>query len=153
MIVALKVLPSGVLTNERAVQLFLHEVRAAPTCTTRTSSPPTTPARSTAATTWCSSSSTAELTSWFATRPLSVGLACDYIRQAATGLQRPPAEDGPPRHRRRTSCQGAGHGLTGESSAGQVKVSDFGLARLAGSAAVIPGYAAHTPPSSRATTP
>src|SRR5262249_29857499 len=61
--------------------------------------------------------------------PLSVGLACDYIRQAAHGLQGAHAAGMVHRDIKPANILVQRRGP--EASPGLVKVSDFGLARLA----------------------
>src|SRR5262249_7910050 len=63
--------------------------------------------------------------------PLSVGLACDYIRQAASGLQCAHLLGMVHRDVKPANILVQRHGLNGEGSPGLVKISDFGLARLA----------------------
>jgi serine/threonine-protein kinase len=62
--------------------------------------------------------------------PLSVGLACDYIRQAAHGLQCAHVLGMLHRDIKPANILVQWHGLGGADAPGLVKVSDFGLARL-----------------------
>jgi serine/threonine-protein kinase len=62
--------------------------------------------------------------------PLSVGLACDYIRQVASGLQCAHLRGMLHRDIKPANILVQWHGLNGENAPGLVKIGDFGLARL-----------------------
>src|SRR5262249_23725951 len=62
--------------------------------------------------------------------PLSVGLACDYVRQVASGLQCAHLLGMLHRDVKPANVLVQWHGLAGDDSPGLVKISDFGLARL-----------------------
>ena len=88
-LVALKMIRPELLERPAMVVRFRKEVRAAARLPTPTSWPPTTPTRPAAriSSSW-SSSSGMDLDRLAKERgPLPVGVACDYARQAACGLQ------------------------------------------------------------------
>jgi serine/threonine-protein kinase len=132
-VVALKVLTAELLNTERAVELFLHEVRAVsqlvhPNIVTAFDANEI--------------SGRYYLVMEHVDGPnldqlvrrqgvLSVGLACDYIRQAANGLQCAHLLGMVHRDIKPANILVQWHGLNGASSPGLVKISDFGLARLA----------------------
>jgi eukaryotic-like serine/threonine-protein kinase len=131
-IVALKVLASNVLKSERAIELFLHEVRAAAALV-----------HPNIVTAYDASSSNGRYylvmeyvdglnLDQLVRRHgrLSVGLACDYIRQAANGLQCAHLQGMVHRDIKPANLLVQGHDLSGGASAGLVKISDFGLARV-----------------------
>ena len=62
--------------------------------------------------------------------PLSVGLACDYVKQIAAGLQCAHLRGMLHRDIKPANILVQSQNLGGESSPGLIKVSDFGLARL-----------------------
>jgi serine/threonine protein kinase len=131
-IVALKMLNSDLLESARAVQLFLHEVRAVarlihPNIVTAYDANEV--------------SGRYYLVLEFVDGPdldqlvrahglLPVGLACDYARQVANGLQCAHALGMVHRDIKPANILVQRQGPAGESSPGLVKISDFGLARL-----------------------
>ncbi|MFO0876658.1 MAG: serine/threonine-protein kinase [Gemmataceae bacterium] len=140
--VALKVLSNRLLSTERAVQLFLHEVRAAAAL----QHPNIVIAYDASV-----HQDRHFLVLEYVDGPnldqlvrqqgrLSVGLACDYIRQVANGLQCAHLLGMVHRDLKPANILVQWHGLLGESSPGLVKISDFGLARLATPAEPLPGH-------------
>lgn len=131
--VALKVLSPDLLNTERAVDLFLHEVRAV----AQLQHPNVVAAYDASAANgryylvleYVDGPNLDQLVRHQG--PLTVGLACDYLRQAANGLQCAHLLKMLHRDLKPANILVQWHGLTGENSPGLVKVSDFGLARLA----------------------
>lgn len=131
-VVALKVLANNLLQTERAVQLFLHEVRAAaslqhPNIVIAYDANEV-DGRYYLVLEFVDGPNLDQLVR--KQGPLSVGLACDYIRQAAQGLQCAFLQGMVHRDIKPANILVQWRGL-GESSAGLVKISDFGLARIA----------------------
>ena len=125
-VVALKVIRKPTAsTSTDAVRRFHREIRPSPSSTTPTSSGPTTPARPATRHFFVMEYvDGTDLASWSSSNgPLPVGQACDYIRQAALGLQHAHEQglvhrDIKPRN------------LLLDRRQGVVKVLDLGLARL-----------------------
>jgi eukaryotic-like serine/threonine-protein kinase len=130
-IVALKVLSPGLLSNERARELFLREVRAAaqlvhPNVVTAYDANEV-DGRFFLVLEYVDGPNLDQLVR--KQGPLSVGLACDYVRQVAVGLQRAHALGMVHRDIKPANILAQRHGVS-EDSPGLVKISDFGLARL-----------------------
>jgi serine/threonine-protein kinase len=139
-IVALKVLASKLLNTERAIELFLHEVRAVsqlvhPNIVTAFDANEI-KGRYYLVMEYVDGPNLDQLVR--KQGPLSVGLACDYIRQVATGLQCAHLLGMIHRDIKPANILVQWHGLNGETSPGLVKISDFGLARLASPQAGVP---------------
>jgi serine/threonine-protein kinase len=131
--VALKVLAPDLLQTDRAVELFLHEVRACaqlvhPNIVTAFDANET-DGRYYLVLEYVEGPNLEQLVR--KQGPLSVGLACDYIRQAANGLQCAHLQRMVHRDIKPANILVQWHGMNGEGSPGLVKISDFGLARLA----------------------
>jgi serine/threonine-protein kinase len=130
-IVALKVLSPGLIDTERAQELFLREVRAA----ARLTHPNIVTAydanevsgRFYLVLEFVDGPNLDQLVR--AQGPLAVGLACDYIRQAALGLQCAHAVGMVHRDLKPSNILVQRRGPD-DSAPGLVKISDFGLARL-----------------------
>ena len=140
-IVALKVLSPGLVDNERAHELFLREVRAAaqlvyPNIVTAYDANQI-DGRYFLVMEYVDGLNLDQLVR--KQGPLSVGLACDYVRQVAIGLQRAHALGMVHRDIKPANILAQRHGVS-EDSPGLVKISDFGLARLQ-----TPGAATHSP--------
>jgi serine/threonine-protein kinase len=131
-IVALKVLAPELLKTERAIELFQHEVRA----TGRLVHP-------NIVTAYDANEIKGRyyLVLEFVDGPnldqlvrerghLSVGLACDYIRQVACGLMCAHALGMVHRDIKPANILVQWHGNAGDGAPGLVKISDFGLARF-----------------------
>jgi len=132
-LVALKVLANELLSTERAVQLFLHEVRAAallvhPNIVTAYDANEA-GGRYYLVLEFVDGPNLDQLVR--KQGPLSVGLACDYVRQACAALQCAHARGMVHRDVKPANILVQWHGASGDDSPGLVKVSDFGLARLA----------------------
>jgi serine/threonine protein kinase len=132
-IVAVKVLAPDVLAGDRASEMFLHEVRAVaqlvhPNIVTAFDASETS-GRYYLVLEYVDGPTLDQLVR--KQGPLSVGLACDYIRQAASGLQCAHARGMVHRDVKPANILVQRHGLNGDDSPGLVKISDFGLARLA----------------------
>jgi serine/threonine protein kinase len=130
-IVALKVLSPGLLGSERARELFLREVRAAaqlvhPNIVTAYDANEV-DGRFFLVLEFVDGPNLDQLVR--KQGPLSVGLACDYVRQVAVGLQRAHALGMVHRDIKPANILAQRHGVS-EDSPGLVKISDFGLARL-----------------------
>jgi eukaryotic-like serine/threonine-protein kinase len=139
-IVALKVLSPGLLGSERARELFLREVRAAaqlvhPNIVTAYDANEV-DGRFFLVLEFVDGPNLDQLVR--KQGPLSVGLACDYVRQVAIGLQRAHALGMVHRDIKPANILAQRHGVS-EDSPGLVKISDFGLARLQ-----TPGTATHS---------
>jgi serine/threonine-protein kinase len=145
-IVALKVLAAKLLQTERAVELFLHEVRAVaqlvhPNVVTAFDANEIS-GRYYLVMEYVDGPNLDQLVR--KQGPLSVGLACDYIRQAANGLEAAHARGMVHRDVKPANILVQWHGQGGADAPGLVKIGDFGLARLATPAAgASPGQPAH----------
>jgi eukaryotic-like serine/threonine-protein kinase len=130
-VVALKVLANAVLQSERAVQLFLHEVRAVGVLQHRNIvvayDANEVNGRYYLVLEYVDGPNLDQLVR--RRGPLPVGLACDYIRQAALGLQF--AHELGMVHRDIKPANILLQTRGGGANEGVIKVSDFGLARLA----------------------
>jgi serine/threonine protein kinase len=131
-LVALKVLSADLLSTERAVELFLHEVRAVaqivhPNVVTAFDANEVN-GRYYLVLEYVDGPNLDQLVR--KQGPLSVGLACDYIRQVANGLQCAHLQGMVHRDVKPANLLVQWHGLNGDDSPGLVKISDFGLARL-----------------------
>ncbi len=131
-IVALKMLNSELLDSERAVGLFLHEVRAVsrlvhPNIVTAYDANEVN-GRYYLVLEYVDGPDLDQLVR--AQGPLPVGLACDYARQVALGLQCAHGLGMVHRDIKPANILVPLHGPDGEGSPGLVKISDFGLARL-----------------------
>jgi serine/threonine-protein kinase len=129
--VALKVLAPGLLETDRAHELFLREVRAAaqlvhPNIVTAYDANEV-DGRFFLVLEYVDGPNLDQLVR--KQGPLSVGLACDYIRQSANGLQCAHAVGMVHRDIKPANILVQLRGLNDETP-GLVKVSDFGLARL-----------------------
>jgi serine/threonine-protein kinase len=129
-IVALKILAPGLTQNERAQELFLREVRAIaqlvhPNIVTAYDANKAGD-RYYLVLEYVDGPNLDQLVK--ARGPLSIGQACDYIRQAAQGLQ--AAHVLGMVHRDIKPANILVQGRTADGSPGLVKISDFGLARL-----------------------
>jgi eukaryotic-like serine/threonine-protein kinase len=130
-VVALKVLAPHLLSNPRAVELFQHEVRAAaqlvhPNIVTAYDANRS-GGRYYLVLEYVDGPNLGQMVR--KRGPLSVGLACDYVRQAALGLQHAHNLGMLHRDIKPANLLVQRRGLApGES--GLLKVSDFGLARL-----------------------
>jgi serine/threonine-protein kinase len=136
-IVALKVLTAELLQTERAIELFLHEVRAVsqlvhPNIVTAFDANEV-GGRYYLVLEFVDGPNLDQLVR--KQGPLSVGLACDYIRQTANGLQCAHLLGMVHRDIKPANILVQKHGLSGDDSPGLVKVGDFGLARVAHPAA------------------
>jgi serine/threonine protein kinase len=143
-IVALKVLAPNLLATERSVALFLHEVRAVaqlvhPNIVTAYDANEVN-GRHYLVLEYVDGPNLEQLVR--SQGPLSVGLACDYVRQAAHGLQCAHALGMIHRDIKPANIMVQWHGLGGADAPGLVKVSDFGLARLHVPAGLQPGDSA-----------
>ncbi len=132
-IVALKVLASEVLHSDRAVELFLHEVRAVsqlvhPHIVTAFDANAVN-GRYYLVLEYVDGPNLDQLVR--KQGPLPVGLACDYVRQVADGLSAAHARGMVHRDVKPANILVQWHGHNGDDSPGLVKISDFGLARLA----------------------
>jgi serine/threonine-protein kinase len=130
-IVALKVLSPGLIDTERAQELFLREVRAAarlihPNIVTAYDANEVN-RRFYLVLEYVDGPNLDQLVK--AQGPLAVGLACDYIRQAAQGLQCAHALGMVHRDIKPANILVQRRGAD-DSTPGLVKISDFGLARL-----------------------
>jgi serine/threonine-protein kinase len=130
-LVALKVLAPELLKTERAVQLFLHEIRAVgqlvhPHIVTAYDANQA-GERFYLVLEYIDGPNLDQLVR--RQGPLKVGLACDYILQACAGLQCAHKRGMVHRDIKPANILVQRHGADG--SPGLVKVSDFGLARLA----------------------
>jgi serine/threonine-protein kinase len=130
--VALKVLAPDLLATDRAVEMFLHEVRAVaqivhPNIVTAFDANETN-GRYYLVLEYVDGPNLDELVR--TQGPLSVGLACDYIRQVATGLQCAHLRGMIHRDIKPANLLVQWHGPNGDASGGLVKISDFGLARV-----------------------
>jgi serine/threonine-protein kinase len=132
-VVALKVLAPELLTTDRAIDLFLHEVRAYSHLV-----------HPNVVTAYDANEANGRyyLVLEYVDGPnldqlvrrqgrLSVGLACDYVRQVALGLEAAHQLGMVHRDIKPANILVQQRGLNGDDSPGLVKVSDFGLARLA----------------------
>jgi serine/threonine protein kinase len=131
-IVALKVLTAELFKAERALELFLHEVRAAarlvhPNIVTAYDANEV-GGRYYLVLEYVDGPNLDQLVR--KQGPLSVGLACDYVRQAASGLQCAHALGMLHRDIKPANIIVQWHGLNGPATPGLVKIGDFGLARL-----------------------
>ncbi len=131
-VVALKVLANELLTTERAVELFLHEVRAMghlvhPNIVAAFDANEIN-GRYYLVLEFVDGPNLDQLVR--KQGPLSVGLACDYVRQVAQGLTAAHALGMVHRDVKPANILVQWHGLHGEGSPGLVKIGDFGLARL-----------------------
>jgi serine/threonine-protein kinase len=131
-LVALKVLAADLLATERAIDLFLHEVRAIaqvvhPNIVTAFDANEVN-GRYYLVLEYVDGPNLDQLVR--RQGPLSVGLACDYVRQVANGLQCAHVKGMVHRDIKPANLLVQWHGLNGDDSAGLVKISDFGLARL-----------------------
>ena len=131
-LVALKVLASELLATERAVELFRHEVRAVaqlvhPNIITAFDAGEG-EGRYYLVLEYIDGPNLDQLVR--KQGPLSVGLASDYIRQAAAGLQCAHARGMVHRDIKPANILVQRHGQNGDDAPGLVKISDFGLARL-----------------------
>jgi serine/threonine protein kinase len=131
-LVALKVLSADLISTERAVELFLHEVRAIaqivhPNIVTAFDANEIN-GRYYLVLEYVDGPNLDQLIR--KQGPLTVGLACDYVRQVANGLQCAHVKGMVHRDIKPANLLVQWHGLNGEESPGLVKVSDFGLARL-----------------------
>jgi serine/threonine-protein kinase len=132
-IVALKVLAAELLSTGRAVQLFRHEMRAAallvhPNIVTAYDANEA-GGRYFLVLEFVDGPNLDQLVR--KQGPLSVGLACDYVRQSCMALQCAHANGMVHRDIKPANILVQWHGASGDDSPGLVKVSDFGLARLA----------------------
>jgi serine/threonine-protein kinase len=132
-IVALKVLTAELLNTERAIELFLHEVRAVsqlvhPNIVTAFDANEV-KGRYYLVMEYVDGPNLDQLVR--KQGPLSVGLACDYIRQVANGLQSAHLLGMVHRDIKPANILVQWHGQGGDDAPGLVKISDFGLARLA----------------------
>lgn len=139
-IVALKVLSPGLMETDRARELFLREVRAAaqlvhPNIVTAYDANEV-EGRFFLVMEFVDGPNLDQLVR--KQGPLSVGLACDYVRQVAVGLERAHALGMVHRDIKPANILAQRHGVS-EDSPGLVKISDFGLARLH-----TPGAATHS---------
>jgi serine/threonine-protein kinase len=130
-IVALKLLQPSVLSTKRATELFQHEVRAIaqlqhPNIVTAYDANEI-DGRFFLVLEYVDGPNLEQLVKQQG--PLSVGLACDYIRQAANGLQ--CAHQRKMLHRDIKPANILIQPQGGNGSPGLIKISDFGLARLA----------------------
>jgi eukaryotic-like serine/threonine-protein kinase len=130
--VALKVLSPGVLGNDRAVELFLHEVRAVaqlvhPNVVTAYDANEV-DGKYFLVLEFVDGPNLNQLVR--RQGPLPVGLACDYARQVAGALQAAHGLGMVHRDVKPSNLLVQWRGAPGASSPGLVKVSDFGLARL-----------------------
>jgi serine/threonine-protein kinase len=137
-LVALKVLASDLLSTDRAVEMFLHEVRAVaqlvhPNIVTAFDANEVN-GRYYLVLEYVDGPNLEQLVRQQG--PLSVGLACDYIRQAALGLQCAHLRGMLHRDIKPANILVQWHGLGGEDAPGLVKISDFGLARVSAPAGV-----------------
>ncbi|NBO91351.1 MAG: serine/threonine protein kinase [Planctomycetia bacterium] len=147
-LVALKVLAPELLKTERAVQLFLREVRAVgqlvhPHIVTAFDANEAA-GRYYLVLEFVDGPNLDQLVR--RQGPLTPGLACDYIRQAASGLQYAHQRGMVHRDIKPANILVQRRGQDGDSSPGLVKVSDFGLARLAAPSDDNPLYQANTSP-------
>jgi serine/threonine protein kinase len=131
-LVALKVLSADLLSTERAVELFLHEVRAVaqivhPNVVTAFDANEVN-GRYYLVLEYVDGPNLDQLVR--KQGPLSFGLACDYIRQVANGLHCAHLQGMVHRDIKPANLLVQWHGLNGDYSPGLVKISDFGLARL-----------------------
>jgi serine/threonine protein kinase len=131
-LVALKVLSADLLSTDRAVDLFLHEVRAIaqivhPNIVTAFDANEIN-GRYYLVLEYVDGPNLDQLVR--KQGPLSVGLACDYVRQVANGLQCAHLKGMVHRDIKPANLLVQWHGLNGDDSPGLVKISDFGLARL-----------------------
>jgi serine/threonine protein kinase len=132
-LVALKVLANEVLSSERAVQLFLHEVRAAaslvhPNIVTAYDANHA-GGRYYLVLEFVDGPNLDQLVR--TQGPLSPGLACDYVLQVCSALQAATQRGMIHRDIKPANILVQWHGAAGDGAPGLVKVSDFGLARLA----------------------
>ncbi|MGL4554429.1 MAG: serine/threonine-protein kinase [Gemmataceae bacterium] len=132
-LVALKVLAPEMLRTQRAVQLFLHEVRAVgqlvhPHVVTAFDAGEA-GGRYYLVLEFVDGPNLDQLVR--RQGPLAPGLACDYVRQAALGLQSAHLRGMVHRDIKPANLLVQRRGHDGDGSPGMVKVSDFGLARLA----------------------
>lgn len=130
-IVALKVLSSNTLKTERAVQLFLHEIRAVgvlqhPNIVSAYDANEV-QGKYYLVLEYVDGPNLDQLVRQQG--PLPVGLACDYVRQAANGLQF--AHELGMVHRDVKPANILVQRQTADGDPGLVKLGDFGLARLA----------------------
>src|SRR5262245_35276120 len=139
--VALKLLSPSTLKTERAIQLFLHEIRAAAVLQhpniVAAYDANVVGGRHYLVLEFVDGPNLDQLVR--RRGPLPVGLACDYIRQAANGLQFAHHLKMVHRDIKPANILVQKHGLGGEESPGLVKISDFGLARLAAPGPSHPG--------------
>jgi serine/threonine-protein kinase len=139
-VVALKVLAPELLSNPRAVELFQHEVRAAaqlahPNIVTAYDANRS-GGRYFLVLEYVDGPNLAQLVR--KRGPLSIGLACDYVRQAAQGLQCAHTLGMLHRDVKPANLLVQRRGQE-EGSPGLLKVSDFGLARLTEPTSKAPG--------------
>src|SRR5262249_20379888 len=135
-VVALKVLAPELLKTERAVGLFLREVRAAaqlvhPNVVTAFDADEV-GGRYYLVLEYVDGPNLDQLVR--RQGPLPVWRACEYVRQAACGLQSAHALGMVHRDVKPANMLLQRQGLGGEAATGLVKISDFGLARLGVSA-------------------
>jgi serine/threonine-protein kinase len=131
-VVALKVLAPDLVANERALGLFLREVRAVarlihPNVVTAFDADEA-HGRHYLVLEYVDGPNLEELVRKQGRLP--VGLACDYVKQAAHGLQAAHALGMVHRDIKPANLLVQRQGPPGEAGPGLVKVSDFGLARL-----------------------
>ncbi len=131
-LVALKVLSADLLSTERAIELFLHEVRAIaqvvhPNIVTAFDANEIN-GRYYLVLEYVDGLNLDQLVR--KQGPLSVGLACDYVRQVANGLVCAHQKGMVHRDIKPANLLVQWHGHNGNESPGLVKISDFGLARL-----------------------
>ena len=131
-IVALKILAPDLLKTERAVELFLREVRAVaqlqhPNIVTAYDANEIN-GRYYLVLEFVAGPNLEQLVR--NKGPLSVGLACDYIKQCAAGLQCAHMRGMLHRDIKPANILVQPQNGEGESAPGLIKVSDFGLARL-----------------------
>ncbi len=140
-VVALKLLGNATLKTERAVQLFLHEIRAVAVlqhpnivCAYDAN---VINGRHYLVLEYVDGPNLDQLVRRGG--PLPVGLACDYMRQAANGLEFAHGLGMVHRDIKPANILVQRQGQGGAGSPGLIKISDFGLARLAAPAPCHPG--------------
>jgi serine/threonine-protein kinase len=138
-IVAVKVLSNTILKTERAIELFLHEIRAVailqhPNIVTAFDANEVN-GRYFLVLEYVDGPNLDQLVRQQG--PLSVGLACDFIRQASCGLHYAQLLGMVHRDIKPANILVQRHGVEGESSPGLIKISDFGLARLAATSSLL----------------
>lgn len=133
-IVALKVLTNTTLNTDRAIELFRHEAKAIavlkhPNIVEAFDADETSDGRHYIVLEYVDGPNLDQLVR--KQGPLAIGLACDYVRQVANGLQFAHQLKMIHRDIKPANIIVQKHGQGGDGSPGLIKISDFGLARLA----------------------